>query len=149
MAHDFKRFPELRNSQMDLYYFESPHKQITEDFFCTVVKVIDGDTIRVKWEERNFDFPVRFMDTNAPEMNEDRGEVSKSWLEEQILNEEVEIKINKKQRVGKWGRLLGTIMCGGLNINQASIRAGMATPFAQRNEGQIPNINKVIPLWRA
>ena len=32
MAHDFKKWPELRNSQMALYYFESPHRQITEDF---------------------------------------------------------------------------------------------------------------------
>ena len=40
MAHDFKLFPELTNAQMDLYYFESPHRQITEDFIGKVVKVI-------------------------------------------------------------------------------------------------------------
>jgi len=70
MAHDFKRFPELTNRQMNLYYFESPHKQITQDFVAKVVKVTDGDTIRVKWEDRDFDFPIRFIDIAAPELDE-------------------------------------------------------------------------------
>ena len=37
MVHDFKAFPELTNSQMDLYYWDSPHKQITDDFDAVVV----------------------------------------------------------------------------------------------------------------
>ncbi len=68
MAHDFVRFPELRNSQLDFYYWESPHKQIFEDFIATVVKVTDGDTIRVETDFRDFDFPVRFLDIAAPEL---------------------------------------------------------------------------------
>jgi len=48
MAHDFKKFPELTNNQMQIYYFESPHKQITEDFKARVVDVHDGDTIKVE-----------------------------------------------------------------------------------------------------
>jgi len=146
MAHDFKRFPELANSQMDFYYFASPHKQILYDFRGFVVKVIDGDTIRVKCAFRDFDFPVRMLDTNAPEMNEG-GEAAKSWLEGQILNEEVDILINPQQRVGKWGRLLGTIVHKGLNINEASIQAGVATPFDKRDEGKIPTLDEVIPKW--
>ena len=51
MAHDFKNFPELTNRQMQVYYFESPHKQVTEDFRGRVIKVTDGDTIRVEWED--------------------------------------------------------------------------------------------------
>ena len=146
MAHDFKRFPELANSQMDLYYLESPHKQILYDFRGVVVKVVDGDTIRVKCEFRDFDFPIRFLDTNAPEMNEG-GEKAKSWLESQILNEEVDIIINPDQRVGKWGRLLGTIYHRGLNINQLSIDLGMATSFEDRRTGTIPKIDEAIPKW--
>ena len=48
MAHDFKTFPELTNNKMEIYYFESPHRQILEDFEGEVVKVTDGDTIHVK-----------------------------------------------------------------------------------------------------
>ena len=93
MAHDFKKFPELTNSQMDIHYFESPHEQIFENFHAKVVKVTDGDTIRVLWDRRNFDFPVRLIDINAPEMGEG-GEESQSWLERQILGKDVEILIN-------------------------------------------------------
>lgn len=139
--HDFKRFPELANRQMDIYYLQSPHKQILADFRAKCVKVVDGDTIRVKWAERAFEFPVRLIDTNAPEMNEKGGERSKSWLETQILGEEIDILINPKIRVGKWGRLLGTIFHRGMNINELSIINGMATPFEDRNEGQIPGVD--------
>lgn len=136
--HDFKRFPELTNRQMDIYYLASPHKQITENFRAKVVKVIDGDTIKVNWSERDFDFPIRFLGTNAPEMSEG-GEESRNWLEAQLLNEEVDIAIDSNQRVGKWGRLLGVIYHRGMNINEDSIRTGHATSFDDRLEGTIPN----------
>ena len=73
MAHDFVKFPELTNSQMDLYYFESPHKQLSEDFQAEVVKVHDGDTITLRCAERSFDFPLRIINIAAPELNQDGG----------------------------------------------------------------------------
>tara|TARA_Y100000310_G_C20556298_1_gene750691 strand:- start:369 stop:824 length:456 start_codon:yes stop_codon:yes gene_type:complete len=139
LEHDFKNYPELTNRQMDLFYLESPHKQIGEDFWAKVVKVIDGDTIRVTMDERDFDFPVRFLGTAAPEKNESGGIESLKWLSNQILGEEVLIQIDKKERVGKWGRLLGTIIHKGMNINEESIRNGMAIPFDQIEESEIPN----------
>ena len=45
MPHDFKLFPELTNSQMQIYYWDSPHKQITKNFMAKVLRVKDGDTI--------------------------------------------------------------------------------------------------------
>ena len=148
MAHDFQRFPELDNAQMELYYFESPHKQITEDFTAKVTKVIDGDTIRVSWDERDFEFPVRMIGTNAPEMSEEGGKVSQSWLEGLILNEEVNILIDRNQRVGKWGRILGNVMHNGLSINEISILEGKATPFDQRDEGKIPTIIETLGAFK-
>lgn len=138
MAHDFVRFPELTNSQMEIYYFESPHKQILENFIAKVVKVHDGDTITLRWDERNFDFPLRFLDTNAPEMNEG-GRESRDWLRDRILNEEVEILIDPKQRVGKFGRLLGKVFFAGMDINEESVMMGMATKFGERGTGEITN----------
>ena len=145
MQHDFHRFPELANSQMARYYLQSPHKQILYDFRGIVVKVVDGDTIRVECSFRDFGFPVRMLDTNAPEMNERGGQRSKSWLENQILGKEVQIEIDPKQRVGKWGRLLGTIHHNGLNINEMSIKMGMATTFEDRKKGKIPRLDEVFP----
>ena len=142
MAHDFNRFPELTNAQMQLYYFESPHKQITEDFSARVIKVSDGDTIRVTTKFRDFDFPIRFSNTNAPELNEPNGEESKEWLTKQIMNEEIDIILDKR-RVDKWGRLLGEIMFRGLSINEESIRTRHAIIFGEES-GQIPELNRVI-----
>ncbi len=129
MAHDFKRFPELTNRQMQLYYFDSPHQQITENFEAKVVKVTDGDTIRVETEFRDFTFPIRFANIAAPELNEEGGKQSQSWLEDQILGEEVTVLVNNRNRVEKWGRLLGEIIHMGININEASKANGESIQF--------------------
>jgi len=116
------------------------------DFRAEVVKVIDGDTISVKWNRRDFIFPVRFLGTNAPEMSEEGGAETREWLENIILGEEVEILVNPKIRVGKWGRILGTIIHHGININELSIQEGRATTFEARDEAKLPNINKMLRL---
>lgn len=142
MAHDFKKFPELTNNQMTMYYFESPHKQIVDDFTAKVVKVTDGDTVRVEWDERDFSFPVRFIDTAAPELNEGGGVESKKWLEGRVLNEDVEVRIDPHNRVGKWGRILGALFLAGLSISDESIFTGNAVPWDERKDGKLPDIDK-------
>ena len=139
MVHDFDRFPELTNGQMAIYYFESPHKQITEDFLAEVVNVHDGDTISVRWQERDFNFRVRFANLAAPELNEEGGHEAQSWLEERILGKEVLILVNPKNRVEKWGRLLCTIIQGGFDVAQEEVMLGLAKSWAQRKEGVIPS----------
>lgn len=134
MAHDFKLWPELTNNQMQIYYFQSPHKQITEDFRARVVKVTDGDTIRVRCDFRDFSFPIRFLNTAAAEMDEKGGLESRTWLASQILGEDVDILIDSNNRVEKWGRLLGEIIHLGMNINQMSIDTGHAIPWADREK---------------
>ena len=129
--HDFKRFPELTNSQMDIYYFDSPHKQITEDFRARVVKVTDGDTIRVEWDERDFDFPIRMANLAAPEIEERGGLESQSFLEKEIMGEDVDIIITKK-RVEKWGRLLAYVINRGLNMGEHSINFGHDVSWRER-----------------
>ena len=145
MAHDFKRFPELTNSQIEFYYFESPHKQIFEDFRAKVIKVTDGDTITVRWRERDFDFPIRFLDINAPEMSEG-GQESKSWLEERIEGAEVDILINSENRVGKFGRLLGSVIHQGVNMGEIMMAMGLAQHFTRKNEGKLLNLNKTFTV---
>jgi len=136
MAHDWKRFPELRSSEMADLYFESPHKQITENIMVEVVKVTDGDTIRVQWSERDFVFPVRFLNINAPEMSEG-GSRARDWLKGQIEGEMVELQIDPKQRVGKYGRLLASIYYRGLDMGEQEVYLGISKPFDQRKEGEV------------
>lgn len=147
LTHDFVKYPELRSGEeMDTFYFQSPHKQITEDFRATVVKVHDGDTITLRWNERNFDFPLRFSLINAPELNEARGHEVRDWLESKILNQEVDIKIDAGNRVEKWGRLLGQIVLNGLDMGEELMNNGMATTFGQRNESKLPNLDKELAV---
>ena len=142
--HDFKKFPELANSQIDLFYFESPHKQILEDFRAKVIKVVDGDTVRLEWDERDFDFPLRLLNIQAPELGEDGGDEARKWLEGKLLGEEVDILIDKSNRVEKWGRLLGTIMFNGMDIAEEEINLGLATSWDRRNENKIPTLDELL-----
>lgn len=153
MTHDFVAFPELTNSQMQLYYFESPHKQIFEDIQVEVVQVHDGDTITVMWSERDFKFPVRFSNISARELSEDgkrdtsfqlsmSGKASRDWLANRILGKEVTLKINPKNRVEKFGRLLAEIIFDGTNIGEEAIFAGASTKWENRNDGKIMNTIK-------
>ena len=133
MAHNFKLFPELTNTQMQFYYFESPHRQITENFSAKVVEVHDGDTVKVMWRERNFEFRVRLSFIQAPELDEVGGTESRDWLKDRIEGQEVEIQVDPFNRVGKWGRLIGDIIFGGESMSEAQMRDGRAR-----------NINEVV-----
>lgn len=137
MAHDFKNFPELTNGQLQFYYWESPHKQIMEDFTAEVVGVHDGDTIKVRWSERIFDFPVRFSNIAAAELDEIGGKEAQEWMEKRIMGKIIDIKINPKNRVEKWGRLLGAIEEGGMDVGLESVMMGFAKTWDARAEGTI------------
>jgi endonuclease YncB( thermonuclease family) len=140
MAHDFKRFPELTNRQAELYYWDSPHRQIFEDFHARVVKVTDGDTIRVSVDFRDFDFPIRFLDIDAPEIKEPNGEKVQRYLASRILGRRIDVDINPRNRVDRWGRLLGKISEGGIDMGDDMLRQGMVTRFDKRDEGEIPTL---------
>ena len=128
MVHDFDAFPELTNSQLDFYYFESPHKQITEDFSAKVVRVIDGDTVQLLWGERDFEFPLRMLDINAPELSEG-GQEARDFLKDRLEGKTVDIVINENNRVGRFGRILGEIMEGGINMGDIMLQLGLAKKF--------------------
>ena len=142
MVHNFKQNPELTNNQMNEFYFESPHKQITQDFRATVIKVHDGDTITLQWNERDFNFPMRLRDIDAPELNNQGGHEAQSHLVNLIEGKEVDILIDPENRVEKWGRLLGDVMLRGIIMSEEMIRFGHAVPFDQRRETMLPNMKK-------
>ena len=57
------------------------------------------------------------------------GVESRNWLEKQIMDEYITVKINPRLRVGKWGRLLGEVIFEGINLNEQSMREGFARKF--------------------
>lgn len=132
--HDFKKFPELTNNQMQFYYFDSPHRQITEDFEGRVVDIHDGDTIKVKWSEREKPVTIRLLYVASPELKEDGGIEARSWLEHMIEDKDVLVKIDANNRVGRFGRLLGVIQWAGMNINQMAIESGLSKRWGVKDE---------------
>ena len=147
IIHDFEKFPELSNSQINEFGLLSPHEQIIADFFAFVVKVTDGDTVRLSTTFRDFDFPLRFLDIDAPELNEG-GEASKQWLVNRIEGAEVQIQIDPDNRIDKYGRLLGRVIHGGVDVGQEELFLGLAKPFTARDEGKFPIIEKEFDLHK-
>jgi endonuclease YncB( thermonuclease family) len=141
--HDFVKYPELTDSELQTLGLLSPHEQITQDFEATVVKVHDGDTVTLRTSFRDFDFPLRFLSVDAPELNTGHpGEESRDWLKSQVLGETVQVRIQRGNRVGKYGRLLGDLVVGGVNIGHTMMQLGFALPYGQRREGEIPDLDK-------
>ena len=142
--HDYNRYPELTNTELQVLGFTSPHHQYTEDFFATVVKVHDGDTVTLRTADRDFNFPLRLLSINAPELNEEGGHESQEYLSNMILDKRVSIILDKNQRVGKYGRLLGKVISGGMDMGEIMKINGKATPFDARKEGKIESFDKIM-----
>lgn len=143
--HDYKKNPELTNVQLETLQFTSPHEQITQDFDAVVVKVHDGDTVTLKTDFRDFNFPLRMLDIDSPEMNAG-GEVTRDWLKNKILGQKVRIIIDYNNRVGKYGRLLGRVLYNGMDIGQEEIYLGLALQFGKKTEGEVPKQDKVFSM---
>ena len=145
LEHDYKNFPELTDSQLEEFGFTSPFPQITEDFEADVVKVHDGDTITLRTTFRDFDFPLRFLDIDSPELN-NGGAEAREWLKGQIEGEKVQIQIDRNNRVGKYGRLLGRVIHRGLNMGNTELRLGYAKAFGKKLENSLPTLERTFNL---
>jgi len=139
--HDYQRFPELTNRQLQDYGYTSPHIQITEDFPASVVRVHDGDTVTLRVDFRDFDFPLRLLGIDAPELGQG-GEEARDYLKERVEDHDIMVKIDKNNRVGKYGRLLGRIIWNGIDMNQELLWNNLVKPFDQRFEAQLPDLNR-------
>ena len=140
--HDFKTYPELSNAELSTFGFASPHEQITQDFLAVVVKVHDGDTVTLRCDFRDFDFPLRFASIDAPELNTGvPGEEARDFLKNLVEGLEVTVRLDE-QRVDKYGRLLGDIVVGGCVAGDLLLQFGFALPFERRLEGELPDLNE-------
>jgi micrococcal nuclease len=143
--HDFVNYPELTNTQLETLRFVSPHEQMEQDFVAVVEKVHDGDTITLKYSRREFSFPLRLLDIDAPELSEG-GDITKAWLSNRALGKTVLITIDTSNRVDKYGRLLGRLFINGLNVAEEMIHLGLAVPFGLKHEGEPLPLEKTFGL---
>lgn len=90
-----------------------------------VVGISDGDTISLLVTQRNVKkrSTVRLEGINAPEVDQPFGKVSRQFLAALVFRKVVSIKVTGKD---KYGRSLGFVKVGGIDVNQTMVRSGMA-----------------------
>ena len=99
---------------------------------ATVTKAYDGDTITltidlgmgISMTER-----VRLYGINAPELRGSErvdGLKSRDALRKLILNKEVRLETLKNDKKGKYGRLIGIIYVGDINVNKWMVKNNYA-----------------------
>lgn len=85
-----------------------------------VARVIDGDTIVLSTGEH-----IRLIGENTPEKKEFGFKEAKKRLEELVLNKEVELESEKRDK-DKYGRLLRDVYVNGTFVNEVMIEEGYA-----------------------
>ena len=87
----------------------------------TVVEVSDGDTLKLS-DGKTF----RLYGVNAPEVKEPFFEEAKAFTENLTLNKEISFEQEENYKVDKFGRTLGYVFIGGVNLNIELVRNGLA-----------------------
>jgi endonuclease YncB( thermonuclease family) len=87
-----------------------------------VVGVSDGDTITVL-DADNQQHKIRIDGVDAQESNQDFGSHAKQSLSDLVFGKTMTVTSRKKDR---YGRVLGTVILEGKDINQEQINRGMA-----------------------
>jgi endonuclease YncB( thermonuclease family) len=129
-----------------------PH---TEYETGTVTKIIDGDTIRVDINTKNY--PVRLIGINAPELSSDSPSIQAgiNYLEDLILFEEVAL-FKDQSETDKFDRLLRYVPFENTLLNYELVRSGFAKSVSYYpdtacnptfNEAQIYAKNNLLGIW--
>lgn len=87
-----------------------------------MVKVADGDTLTILGSG-NTQYKIRLYGIDAPEKSQAFGQKSKDQLSKYIYGKDVFVRWKSKD---KYGRILGVVYLGTVDINLAMLRDGMA-----------------------
>ena len=117
-----------------------------------VIKVIDGDTIWVKTNNKHIKIRLSYID--APELKQTYGVRSKNFLTNLILDKNVQINANKKDR---YNRHLGEVYIHNVDesvfVNAKMLKSGNAWIYLKhRDNSYLKNLEnyariKKIGLW--
>jgi endonuclease YncB( thermonuclease family) len=108
----------------------APEIQISSLFILIegkIKKVFDGDTFNIETKDGKV-YLVRMLGVDAPEMNLNFGEKSRKKLSDLILGKDATVIVRK---MDSSKRYIGTVYCGGEDINLRQIESGMAWYFRQ------------------
>jgi endonuclease YncB( thermonuclease family) len=93
-----------------------------------VIGVSDGDTVTVLMSRHQI--RVRLVEIDAPEKRQPFGERSKQSLSDLVYGKQV--KVNQEDR-DHYGRVVGRVYAGGLDVNAEQLKRGMAWVYRQYN----------------
>jgi micrococcal nuclease len=99
-----------------------PSLLVAETLTGRVVGVHDGDTLTVLASGRQ-EFKVRLSGIDAPELKQSHGQASKQALSDLAFGRDVRIEGGGPD---KYGRTLGTVYVGSVNVNAALVEQGAA-----------------------
>ena len=111
-----------------------------DQYQATVIKVIDGDTIWVKSNNKHIKVRLSYID--APELRQTHGVHSRDKLSELVLNKDVEINTYRKDR---YNRHLGEVYIFNSSksvfINAVMLKSGNAWVYKRyRNNEYLINL---------
>jgi len=86
-----------------------------------VTEVSDGDTLKL-----NNGKTFRLYAVNAPEVKEPYFEEAKAFTENLVLEKEISFEQEANYKVDKFGRELGYVFVGGVNLNIELVKNGLA-----------------------
>ena len=97
-----------------------------------MVGVSDGDTVTVL-DVDNKPHKIRLSGIDAPEKEQAYGQKSKESLSELVFGKSVDVEWRKQDR---YGRTVGKIMLGGVDICLEQLKRGMAWHYKQYQQEQ-------------
>lgn len=92
----------------------------------TVIKVTDGDTIKVQLSSGPIN--VRFDSIDAPESNQPHGAQAKNALAQLVAGKTVELDVISQDR---YERLVAVVFIGDINVNERLVRDGHAWAYRE------------------
>ena len=112
---------------MSFVFFYLVSMAVATELKGTCTRVLDGDTIEVLEQPTIALVKVRLAQIDAPEKTQDYGVVAKVNLADMVLNKEVMVEYDKKDR---YGRVIGQVyVVQGVQLidaNFAQVEAGLA-----------------------
>tara|TARA_B100001093_G_scaffold86783_1_gene78616 strand:- start:4705 stop:5130 length:426 start_codon:yes stop_codon:yes gene_type:complete len=117
------------------------------EYSCTVDRVVDGDTIDVTLDlgfDILFKSRVRLYAIDTPESRtrdkdeKARGKLASAYLQNAIdTAKQVIIRTELKDSRGKYGRVLGSVICDGIDINKAMVEQYYAVAYYGQNKQEV------------
>lgn len=116
-----------------------------------VVRVLDGDTIKIHSKSDDWVYTIRLHGIDAPEKKQPYGREAQHYLMNLIDDREVTAIIRDKD---KYGRYIATVLYKDIDINAEMVEAGLAWHYSRysKNTGYAELMHKAIRekrgLWK-